>query len=68
MRMSYPTFYVYIMSNEIHSIFYIGVTNNIKRRVLEHKEGSGSAFTSKYNLKCLVYYEKFDDINNAIIR
>jgi len=56
------------MSNEGHGVFYIGVTNNIKRRVLEHKEGVGSAFTSKYNLKCLLYYAEFDDINNAIMR
>ena len=68
MRIPYPTFYVYIMSNEGHSVFYIGVTNNIKRRVLEHKAGEGSAFTSKYNLKSLLYYEQFDDINNAIKR
>ncbi len=68
MNIPYPIFYVYIISNEVHTVFYIGVTNNIKRRTLEHKEGIGSAFTSKYNLKYLLYYEKFDDINNAIKR
>ncbi len=64
----YPTYYVYIMSNINHTVFYTGVTNNIKRRVLEHKTGIGSGFTSKYRLTKLLYYEKFSNINNAIKR
>lgn len=68
MKIPYPTFYVYIISNMGHTVFYIGVTNNIKRRILEHKKGAGSDFTSKYNLKYLLYYEIFDDMNNAIKR
>lgn len=64
----YPTYYVYIMSNKSHNVFYIGVTNNIRRRVFEHKSGEGSVFTSKYNLTFLLYYEKSGDINQAIKR
>ena len=64
----YPTFYVYIMSNEAHTVFYIGVTNNIKRRAMEHRMGEGSDFTSKYKLTCLLYYEQFGYIEDAIKR
>ena len=49
--------FVYIMSNKNRTTFYIGITKAIKRRVLEHKSGKGSAFTSKYNLVDLVHYE-----------
>jgi predicted GIY-YIG superfamily endonuclease len=48
--------------------FYIGVTNNLERRVAEHKSGEGSIFTSKYNLDYLVYYEMITDIKTAIKR
>ena len=47
---------------------YTGVTNNLDRRVKEHKEGSGSVFTSKYKCHKLVYYEDFGLINQAIVR
>ncbi len=60
--------HVYIMSNYTRTVFYIGVTSNIMNRVLDHKKGSGSVFTSKYNTKYLVYYELFYDIRDAINR
>jgi len=60
------TGYVYIMSNKNKTTFYIGVTNNLERRVAEHKEGSGSKFTSKYKLYELIYYEIIYDIEQAI--
>lgn len=60
--------YVYIMSNENRTTFYIGVTNNLKIRIDDHKNGIGSDFTTKYQLKDLVYYEDYPDIYQAIDR
>lgn len=56
------------MSNKNLTTFYIGVTNDLERRVKEHKNGDGSEFTSKYKLTCLVYYEIISDIKTAIQR
>ncbi|MDY0393024.1 MAG: GIY-YIG nuclease family protein [Candidatus Bipolaricaulis sp.] len=60
--------YVYIVSNKNRTTFYVGVTNNLKRRITEHKTGNGSIFTGKYNLKELVYFEEIPDIVQAIKR
>ena len=60
--------YVYILSNKYRTTFYIGVTSQIKRRILEHKNGEGSEFTSKYNLTDLVYYEKIEGMDECIAR
>jgi putative endonuclease len=51
-----------------HTVLYTGVTNDLQRRVLEHKAGKGAAFTKKYNVNKLVYFECGDDINAAIFR
>ncbi len=59
---------VYIMTNSRHTVLYTGVTNGLFRRVEEHKSGKGSAFTKKYNVNKLVFYESGDDINIAIAR
>ncbi len=59
---------VYIMTNEHNSVLYIGVTNNLMRRVYEHKTKFNKGFTARYNLKKLVYYEVFEDVNAAISR
>lgn len=56
------------MSNKHMTTFYIGVTNDLERRVAEHKSGEGSIFTSKYNLDHLVYFEIISDIKTAIKR
>jgi putative endonuclease len=61
-------YYVYILTRERNSVFYVGVTNNLIRRVYEHKEGMIAGFTKKYNVKMLVYYEHFNDIKAAICR
>ena len=60
--------YVYIMSNSRRTVFYTGITNDLERRTREHKEGIGSAFTVKYKLKFLVYFEEFQSIQLAIAR
>ena len=60
-------FYVYILSNTYHTVFYVGVTNNIQRRTWEHKNKQ-SRFTNKYNCHNLMYYEQYQYINDAIRR
>ena len=60
--------FIYIMTNKSNEVLYVGVTNNIIRRVYEHKNKLMDGFTRKYNLTKLVYYEVFDDITNAITR
>ena len=59
-------YYVYIMSNERNSVLYTGVTNDIARRVWEHKNESGGKFTKKYRVKKLVYVESHPTASNAI--
>lgn len=60
-------YYVYLMTNKSRTL-YTGVTNNLERRVYEHKHKLVPGFTSKYNITKLVYYEAGDDINIAIAR
>lgn len=62
------SYYVYIISNKRHTVFYIGVTDNIQRRLYEHKTGLVKGFSKKYNLTELVYFEEYFDINEAIAR
>ena len=59
---------VYIMTNKANRVLYTGVTNDLKRRVYQHKEKLVKGFTEKYNVNKLVYYESFGDIGNAILR
>jgi putative endonuclease len=61
-------YYVYIMTNQYHNVLYTGVTNNLERRVNEHRSGKGSTFTTRYRLTRLVYFESGDDIKSAILR
>ena len=61
-------YYVYIVTNYNNSVLYVGVTSNLTKRIYEHKEKLVEGFTKKYNVNKLVYYEVFDDINNAISR
>jgi putative endonuclease len=62
------TYWVYMMQSANGRALYTGVTNNLVRRVGEHKEGKGSVFTAKYKCHKLVYYEDFGMINQAIDR
>jgi putative endonuclease len=61
-------YYIYIMTNKRNTVLYTGVTNDLKRRVYEHKEKLVEGFTKKYNITKLVYYEVFDTIEHAILR
>ncbi len=60
------TYHVYIMSSPNKNSIYIGVTNDLQERVKQHKSKSTEGFTSKYNCIHLVYFELFNDINQAI--
>jgi len=62
------SFCVYIMTNKNDTVLYTGVTNDLRRRVMEHKAGKGGGFTSKYKITKLVFYECGDDVNAAIVR
>ena len=62
------TSYTYITTNKYRTTFYIGVTSNLSKRITEHQNGIGSEFTKKYDLKDLIYFEEFTDINQAIAR
>ncbi len=61
-------YFVYIFTNKRNGTLYIGVTNNLTRRIYEHKHKSVEGFTSKYGLSRLVYYEMFGEIRLAIAR
>ncbi|HLF20352.1 MAG TPA: GIY-YIG nuclease family protein [Bacteroidota bacterium] len=61
-------FYVYIMTNQRNTVLYTGVTNDLERRVSEHRTGETKGFTKKYNVNKLVYYEIFEDPQTAIDR
>jgi len=61
-------YYVYILTNKRNGTFYVGVTNDLIRRIWEHKQEIVCGFTKKYQVKMLVYYEHCEDINAAIYR
>ena len=60
--------YIYILTNTYHTVLYIGVTNNLVRRIYEHKHKMQEGFSAEYNLSKLVYYEQFSNIIQAIER
>ena len=61
-------YYVYILTNENGNVMYVGVTNDLKRRVYEHKNNLVEGFTSKYNVHKLVYFEQCGNVKDAIAR
>jgi len=61
-------YYVYVLTNRTNRVLYIGVTNNLERRIFEHKNKLVEGFTKKYNLNKLVYYEATNDIDGALER
>lgn len=62
------SYYVYILASKPYGTLYIGVTNDLVRRVWEHKSDFVEGFTRKYSVHTLVYYELFNDIDRAITR
>ncbi|MUP44647.1 GIY-YIG nuclease family protein [Gramella sp. BOM4] len=60
--------YTYILANKTRTVLYIGVTSDLKLRLIQHKNAEGSVFTTKYKVQDLMYFEEFSDINQAIER
>jgi len=61
-------YYVYIMTNKINTVLYTGVTNDLKKRIWEHKEKLIDGFTKNYNINKLIFFEIYNDPKNAILR
>jgi putative endonuclease len=61
-------YFIYILTNKHHTVLYTGVTNDLQRRIYEHRSGQGGAFTSRYHVHKLVYYETCSDVQAAIAR
>ncbi|MCD6442187.1 GIY-YIG nuclease family protein [bacterium] len=61
-------YFIYIMTNKLNTVLYTGITNNLPRRIYEHKNKIGSKFTQKYNINKLIYYEVFSVPEVAIAR
>ncbi|OQY38318.1 excinuclease ABC subunit C [Candidatus Atribacteria bacterium 4572_76] len=61
-------YYVYIITNKINTVLYTGVTSNLKKRIWEHKEKLIEGFTKNYNINKLIYFEIYNDPENAILR
>ena len=68
MRSKKFIYYIYILTNNVNTIFYIGVTNSIAKRLFEHRFELHEGFTKKFKLKKLVYVEEYNDIREAIAR
>jgi putative endonuclease len=66
--MNQHNYCVYIITNKINTVFYIGVTSNLQERILQHKEKVFSGFSSRYNCNKLVYFEEYQWIHDAIAR
>jgi len=64
----FNSYFVYILTNQKNGTLYVGVTNNIQRRMIEHKQGEIEGFTQKYKVNKLVYFEEYYDIKDAIHR
>ena len=62
------SYYTYITTNKRKTVLYVGVTNNLIRRIGEHKSGQIDGFTKRYNVDILIYAEKYDEIETAIAR
>ncbi len=68
MSMKNKTYYVYILTNYKNKTLYIGLTNNLERRIYEHKNELIEGFSKRYKLKKLIYYEEFEYIRDALVR
>jgi putative endonuclease len=63
-----PPYYVYFLSNRHRTVFYIGMTNGLRRRLSEHRSDAEGAFTGQYNATELIYYERFGSARAAVER
>ncbi len=61
-------YYVYVLTNKTNSVLYVGVTNDLIRRLYEHENKLADGFTSKYNVSKLVHFDIFTDVNEALQR
>lgn len=61
-------YYVYVLTNKTNAVMYIGITNDLRRRLYEHQNEQIEGFTKKYHVHTLVYFEEYSDVNNAIAR
>ena len=66
--MSKRDYFVYILTNNSNDVLYVGVTNNLGRRLVEHKQHLVEGFTDEYNVTKLVYYERSGSVTDAIAR
>jgi putative endonuclease len=66
--MQHRTYYIYILANKRNGTLYIGVTNDLIKRIWEHKHSVVKGFTNKYEVKKLVYYQSCKNIESAIMR
>lgn len=61
-------YYIYILTNKTNSVMYIGITNDLQRRIYEHKSEIFDGFSKRYHTSKLVYFEEYSDVNQAIGR
>ncbi|MBR4399029.1 MAG: GIY-YIG nuclease family protein [Fibrobacter sp.] len=66
--MQFHNYYVYLLTTSDNSVFYTGFTNDLARRIVEHKVHLNKGFTDRYNITKLVYYELFHNVDDAIKR
>ena len=66
--MNTKNYFIYIATNKTNTVLYTGITNNLVKRIYQHKNKIVSSFSSKYNINKLVYYEVFKDVNDTIKR
>ncbi len=66
--MKHHRYYVYILSNRRRTVLYIGMTNNLTRRIAEHRQGLVDGFTKRYRIRDLLWVETFGDVHDAITR
>jgi putative endonuclease len=62
------SYFVYIAANRFRTVFYTGMTNDLHRRIVEHKGGTGSRFTTRYRVRDLLYFEEHRQVRDAIAR
>ena len=66
--MGYKQYFVYILTNRWRTVLYTGMTNSLERRIWQHKNGAFPGFTKKYTCNRLIYYETYDEVEQAISR